>query len=85
MSNDAVLQETTNEIIKSGDITNKIYVDCSTVHPETSAAVSKQITEAGGQFVAGKHYFTFRTNFNIAVKLIIHSPRLWRRCDGRSR
>lgn len=54
MSNDAVLQETTNEIIKSGDIKNKIYVDCSTVHPDTSAAVSKQITEAGGQFIAGK-------------------------------
>ncbi|KAF9874278.1 hypothetical protein CkaCkLH20_08261 [Colletotrichum karsti] len=52
VSNDAVLQETASEIIKSGDITNKIYVDCSTVHPETSAAVSKQITDAGGQFVA---------------------------------
>ncbi|KAI3559673.1 6-phosphogluconate dehydrogenase [Colletotrichum abscissum] len=52
VSNDAVLQETTNEIIKSGHIKNKIYVDCSTVHPDTSAAVSKQITEAGGQFVA---------------------------------
>ncbi|GKT50499.1 putative oxidoreductase YjhC [Colletotrichum spaethianum] len=52
VSNDAVLQDTTNEIINSGDITNKIYVDCSTVHPDTSAAVSKQITEAGGQFVA---------------------------------
>ncbi|GJC91263.1 6-phosphogluconate dehydrogenase [Colletotrichum higginsianum] len=33
VSNDAVLQDTANEIIKSGDITNKIYVDCSTVHP----------------------------------------------------
>ncbi|KAK6207027.1 6-phosphogluconate dehydrogenase [Colletotrichum tabaci] len=52
VSNDAVLQDTANEIIKSGDITNKIYVDCSTVHPDTSAAVSKLITEAGGQFVA---------------------------------
>ncbi|KAI8240225.1 putative oxidoreductase YfjR [Colletotrichum sp. SAR 10_99] len=52
VSNDAVLQDTTNEIIKSGDITGKIYVDCSTVHPDTSANVSKQITEAGGQFVA---------------------------------
>ncbi|KAK7445026.1 hypothetical protein CaCOL14_001757 [Colletotrichum acutatum] len=52
VSNDAVLQETANEIIKSGDIKNKIYVDCSTVHPDTSAAISKQITEAGGQFVA---------------------------------
>ncbi|TDZ14560.1 Glyoxylate/succinic semialdehyde reductase 1 [Colletotrichum orbiculare MAFF 240422] len=52
LSNDAVLQDTATEIIKSGDITGKIYVDCSTVHPDTSAAVAKQITYAGGQFVA---------------------------------
>ncbi|TEA21728.1 Glyoxylate/succinic semialdehyde reductase 1 [Colletotrichum sidae] len=52
LSNDAVLQDTATEIIKSGDITGKIYVDCSTVHPDTSAAVAKQITDAGGQFVA---------------------------------
>ncbi|KAK1540862.1 6-phosphogluconate dehydrogenase [Colletotrichum paranaense] len=65
VSNDAVLQETTNEIIKSGDIKNKIYVDCSTVHPDTSAAVSKQITEAGGQFVAGK--FTYAPVFGASA------------------
>ncbi|TDZ38063.1 Glyoxylate/succinic semialdehyde reductase 1 [Colletotrichum spinosum] len=52
LSNDAVLQDTATEIIKSGDITGKIYVDCSTVHPDTSAAVAKQITDAGGHFVA---------------------------------
>ncbi|KAI5926919.1 6-phosphogluconate dehydrogenase [Camillea tinctor] len=52
VSNDAVLQQTANEIIKSGDINGKIYVDCSTVHPETSVAVSKVIAQAGAEFVA---------------------------------
>jgi 3-hydroxyisobutyrate dehydrogenase-like beta-hydroxyacid dehydrogenase len=28
-------------------------VDCSTVHPDTSTAISKQMTEAGAEFVAG--------------------------------
>lgn len=53
VSNDAVLQETTNEIIASGDIKGKIYVDCSTVHPDTSVKIAEQITAAGGLFVAG--------------------------------
>lgn len=54
MSNDAVLQQTASEIIASGSIKGKIYVDCSTVHPDTSVAVAKQVTEAGGEFVACK-------------------------------
>jgi 3-hydroxyisobutyrate dehydrogenase-like beta-hydroxyacid dehydrogenase len=54
VSNDAVLQQVTDEIIASGDIKGKVYVDCSTVHPDTSLAVSKKISDAGGEFVAGK-------------------------------
>lgn len=54
VSNDAVLQETANEIIASGDIKGKIYVDCSTVHPDTSVKIAEQISAAGGEFVAGK-------------------------------
>ncbi|KAG9233286.1 6-phosphogluconate dehydrogenase [Amylocarpus encephaloides] len=52
VSNDAILQETTEKIIASGRIEGKIYVDCSTVHPDTSIKIAKQISEAGGQFVA---------------------------------
>ncbi|KAK6088775.1 6-phosphogluconate dehydrogenase family protein [Seiridium cupressi] len=52
VSNDAVLKSTAEEIIASGDIKGKLYVDCSTVHPDTSIAVSKQIAAAGGEFVA---------------------------------
>ncbi|KAH9219501.1 6-phosphogluconate dehydrogenase [Leptodontidium sp. 2 PMI_412] len=53
VSNDAVLQETANEVIASGDIKGKIYVDCSTVHPDTSVKIAEQISAAGGEFVAG--------------------------------
>ncbi|KAI1357496.1 6-phosphogluconate dehydrogenase [Xylaria arbuscula] len=52
VSNDAVLQTTADEICASGDIKGKVYVDCSTVHPDTSLAVSKKIADAGAEFVA---------------------------------
>jgi hypothetical protein len=54
VSNDSVLQGVVDEIVASGDIKGKVYIDCSTVHPDTSLAVSKRISEAGGEFVAGK-------------------------------
>ncbi|ORY58451.1 6-phosphogluconate dehydrogenase [Pseudomassariella vexata] len=52
VSNDAVLQDVAKDIIASGSIEGKVYVDCSTVHPDTSVDVGKQILQAGGQFVA---------------------------------
>lgn len=52
MSNDAVLQSIADELVASGTMEGKVYVDCSTVHPDTSSAVSKLIAAAGGQFVA---------------------------------
>ncbi|RDW95289.1 6-phosphogluconate dehydrogenase family protein [Coleophoma crateriformis] len=51
VSNDAVLHATADEIISAG-VKDKIYIDCSTVHPDTSVAVSEKISAAGGQFVA---------------------------------
>lgn len=52
VSNDAVLEATADEIIASGSVNGKIYVDCSTVHPETSVKIASKITQAGGHFVA---------------------------------
>ncbi|KAF4636212.1 hypothetical protein G7Y89_g1866 [Cudoniella acicularis] len=57
VGNDAVLQETTNEIIASGSIEGKIYMDCSTMHPDTSTKIAEQIQKAGGQFAASISYF----------------------------
>ncbi|KPM41830.1 hypothetical protein AK830_g4730 [Neonectria ditissima] len=52
VSNDQVLQQTARDIIASGSLKGKVYVDCSTVHPDTSKAIAGQIAEAGGEFVA---------------------------------
>ncbi|KAI1206323.1 6-phosphogluconate dehydrogenase [Annulohypoxylon truncatum] len=52
VSNDEVLHQVADEIVSSGDISKKVYVDCSTVHPDTSVAVSNKISQAGGEFVS---------------------------------
>ncbi|KAH8195160.1 hypothetical protein TruAng_010685 [Truncatella angustata] len=54
VSNDAVLRSVVDDIAASGSIKGKVYVDCSTVHPDTALDVSKQIVQAGGEFVAGE-------------------------------
>ncbi|EHL01616.1 putative Uncharacterized oxidoreductase yfjR [Glarea lozoyensis 74030] len=35
-----------------GDVKGKVFVECSTVHPDTSEALATKITEAGAEFVA---------------------------------
>lgn len=42
-----------DDIVASGSVSGKVYVDCSTVHPDTSIAVAKKISDAGAEFVAG--------------------------------
>lgn len=46
------MEATADEIIAAGSLSSKIYVDCSTVHPDTSVKIAAKITSAGGQFVA---------------------------------
>lgn len=43
-----------NEIVSSGEIRGKIIVDTSTVHPDTSVAMSKKLSKSGASFVAGE-------------------------------
>lgn len=40
------------EILSSGPIAGKVFVDTTTVHPDTASVVSSQIATAGGSFVA---------------------------------
>jgi 3-hydroxyisobutyrate dehydrogenase-like beta-hydroxyacid dehydrogenase len=42
-------------MIASGDITGKIIVDTSTVHPDTTIDASKLLSSAGAIFGAGKY------------------------------
>lgn len=39
-------------LASSADLTSKIIVDCSTVHPDTSRRIAKSISERGGSFIA---------------------------------
>ncbi|KAF2121007.1 NAD binding domain of 6-phosphogluconate dehydrogenase-domain-containing protein [Lophiotrema nucula] len=52
VSNDEVLKGIVKEILNSGDITGKIIVDTTTVHPTTSATISSQLQEAHASFIA---------------------------------
>lgn len=51
VGDDAAINETIDQALK-GDVKGKLFVDCSTVHPETTEGLAKKITEAGAEFVA---------------------------------
>jgi 3-hydroxyisobutyrate dehydrogenase-like beta-hydroxyacid dehydrogenase len=42
------------EIVASGRIEEKIIVDTSTVHPDTSVAAAAKLSKSGATFVAGE-------------------------------
>lgn len=51
LSDDAAIVETINSSLKSGDIKGKLFVDMSTVHPDTTTSIAAKIQESGGRFV----------------------------------
>jgi 3-hydroxyisobutyrate dehydrogenase-like beta-hydroxyacid dehydrogenase len=51
VGDDAAVQETIDSALKS-NVKGKLFVDCSTVHPDTTNALSKKITASGAEFVA---------------------------------
>ncbi|KAH8586445.1 hypothetical protein B0O99DRAFT_644465 [Bisporella sp. PMI_857] len=51
LGDDAAVSDSINTALQI-NVTGKLFVDCSTVHPDTSEALAKKITEAGGEFVA---------------------------------
>ncbi|KAJ5161642.1 hypothetical protein N7492_007034 [Penicillium capsulatum] len=53
VSNDSVLQSLLGSVIGSGhSLKDKIFVDCSTVHPQTVSAAATQLKDAKASFVA---------------------------------
>ncbi|CEL01198.1 hypothetical protein ASPCAL00786 [Aspergillus calidoustus] len=53
LANDRVLTETVQSIADSFiSITSKIFVDCSTVHPDTTESVSRTISGLGAVFLS---------------------------------
>lgn len=49
---DADIIETIDKCLVAGDVKGKLFVDCSTVHPDTSNALSEKVKAAGAWFVA---------------------------------
>ncbi|VUC37169.1 unnamed protein product [Clonostachys rosea] len=52
LSNDAAVFETYESIIKGGNTKGKLFVDCSTVHPESIDKVGKMTVDSGAEFVS---------------------------------
>ncbi|OOG00760.1 hypothetical protein ASPCADRAFT_511667 [Aspergillus carbonarius ITEM 5010] len=53
VSNDSVLQQLVSSAIESGhSLKDKIFVDCSTVHPKTVSATATKLKEKGAIFLA---------------------------------
>lgn len=51
VGDDAAINETIDAALR-GDMKGKLFVDCSTVHPDTTEELAKKITAAGAEFVA---------------------------------
>jgi 3-hydroxyisobutyrate dehydrogenase-like beta-hydroxyacid dehydrogenase len=51
VGDDAAANDTIDAALK-GDAKGKVFVDCSTVHPETTEGLAKKISAAGAEFVA---------------------------------
>jgi 3-hydroxyisobutyrate dehydrogenase-like beta-hydroxyacid dehydrogenase len=50
LSNDEAIREIIGLALKV-DVSGKLFVDCSTIHPDTSESIAKDIIAKGGQFV----------------------------------
>jgi len=52
VGDDKAIQDTVDAALSSGDVKGKLFVDCSTVHPDTTEGLTKAITAKGAHFVA---------------------------------
>ena len=51
LGDDAAVKDMIATAVK-GDVRSKLFVDCSTVHPDTTTELAKEIESHGGHFVA---------------------------------
>lgn len=52
VANDQAINETISAALQVPESKGKLFVDCSTVHPDTTNALAKQVNAAGAEFVA---------------------------------
>ncbi|KAI5868604.1 6-phosphogluconate dehydrogenase 2 [Durotheca rogersii] len=51
VSNDTAAQDVFDTILE-GDVAGKLFVECSTLHPDTTEKIAKSATDKGAEFVA---------------------------------
>ncbi|KAI1083583.1 6-phosphogluconate dehydrogenase 2 [Whalleya microplaca] len=51
VSNDAAVKAVFQTLLKD-DVKGKLFVECSTIHPDTTEQVAKEVTDKGAEFVA---------------------------------
>ena len=51
LGDDAAITDTIDTVVK-GDVKGKLFVDCSTVHPDTTNKLAKSIQAQGAELVA---------------------------------
>ena len=51
VGDDMAMKDTMESALK-GDVKGKLFVDCSTVHPDTTEELAKSVTGKGAHFVA---------------------------------
>lgn len=52
LGDDKAVQDAVNTAVQSGDVKGKLFVDCSTIHPDTTSMISKAVEAQGADFVA---------------------------------
>lgn len=52
LGDDKAITSAVETMLSGGDVKGKLFVDCSTVHPDTTNALGKKITGANAHFVA---------------------------------
>ncbi|CZT19333.1 related to gamma hydroxybutyrate dehydrogenase [Ramularia collo-cygni] len=52
VSNDAAIEESIKAALSTPESKGKLFVDCSTVHPDTTDKLAKTVNDAGADFVA---------------------------------
>ncbi|KAK4126193.1 NAD(P)-binding protein [Parathielavia appendiculata] len=52
LAKDDIVEAVADEILKAGDVSGKLIVECSTIHPDTTVRVAKAFWDRGVEFVA---------------------------------
>ena len=81
LGDDAAIKETIATAVK-GNVKGKLFVDCSTVHPDTTNFLAKSIQAQGGELVA---YVPFLSSFSLfdIFRERRHVPRFTRLSEKR--